>query len=93
MSAPVLRMTVSMRIYLIIGFTILGMSIVTMLATRSIEGSLMDARREQTRRIVEIATTLTAEYKARAKTGEMTVEEAQKRALQRISTLRYDETN
>jgi methyl-accepting chemotaxis protein len=43
--------------------------------------------------VVDIAYTLTAEYEARVTKGEFTREEAQRRAMERVKNLRYNETD
>jgi len=53
------------------------------------EGQVIDEKRATTRKVIDIAYTLVTEYDSRAQKGEFSVQEAQKRALARISSLRY----
>ena len=51
---------------------------------------LMDDKRIATKGVVDVAFALMSDYDARAKKGEFSVEEAQKRAISRIKSLRYN---
>lgn len=87
------RLTITLRIYLLVFLAALGMGSVLLVASQEINESLFSSRSEQTRRLVESAASLLKEYTQRASTGEMSIEEAQKRAMDRISQMRYDGTN
>ncbi len=56
-----------------------------------IEKQLMQEKRFSVKHLVEIADTLLAEYEARVRNGELTPEEARKRAALRIKSVRYGE--
>ena len=53
------------------------------------KGSIYDAKYHQVQQLVDVATSLVAEHEQRAEKGEFTLDEAKKRALLRIKTLRY----
>lgn len=53
------------------------------------QSKLIEEKRSATKSIIDIVYTLVAEYDARAQKGEFSVQEAQKRALTRIKSLRY----
>jgi len=53
------------------------------------KAKVIDEKRATTRSVIDIAYTLVTEYDSRAQKGEFSVQEAQKRALARISSLRY----
>ncbi len=52
-------------------------------------GSVYDAKYHEVQQLVDVASSLLAEYEQRAEKGEFTPDEAKKRALLRIKTLRY----
>ena len=56
------------------------------------QSRITDEKRVATRNAVDVAFALMAEYDARAQKGEFSVQEAQKRALARIKSLRYNKT-
>ncbi|HMK61551.1 MAG TPA: methyl-accepting chemotaxis protein [Dissulfurispiraceae bacterium] len=76
---------ISMSLFTIL-VLILGISLyfLPLLASR-----IMEEKRSQTESVVDIAYNLIYEYDARAKKGEFSIEEAQKRAVARIKELRY----
>ena len=53
------------------------------------KAKVIDEKRVTTKSVIDIAYTLVTEYDSRAQKGEFTIQEAQKRALMRISSLRY----
>ena len=53
------------------------------------KAKVIDEKRATTRSVIDIAYTLVTEYDSRAQKGEFSIQEAQKRALARISSLRY----
>lgn len=55
----------------------------------TVERRVVDSRKEELKDMVETCVNLITEYDARAKKGEFTVEEAQKRAAERTAHLRY----
>ncbi len=93
MNTHLLRLTISLRIYAIIGIVVLGIAGIIAMSANSIKEELFEARSEQTRRLVEMAYALLDEYAARVKSGELKLEDAQDRAMKRIGSLRYDKTN
>ncbi len=56
------------------------------------QSRITDEKRVATRNAVDIAFALIADYDARVQKGEFSVQEAQKRALARIKSLRYNKT-
>ncbi len=87
------RLKIIVRIYLLIGVAALGIAGVVAIGAYQIETSLTLERQEQTRRIVEAAQSIVVSYMERAKAGEFSEEEAQKRALNTVSKIRYDSKN
>ncbi|RNC71012.1 MAG: HAMP domain-containing protein [Desulfuromonadales bacterium] len=78
---------------------ILGVSIVTIAIVLSgiffyllplVEKNLMNEKMIATKKVVEVVDTLIEGYQGRVKSGELSVAEAQKRALASIKNLRYD---
>ena len=84
------RLNVNARIYLLIGIAGLGIAGIFIISASSIATALKHEREEQTRRLVETATSMINKYQTHAKAGEISEEEARKRALDSISALRYD---
>jgi methyl-accepting chemotaxis protein len=89
----VARFRIIVRIYLLIGVAALGIAAVVVMSGQAIKSSITNERQEQTRRLVEAAQSIVEGYAMRAKEGEFSVEEAQKRALRTVSNIRYDSTN
>jgi len=87
------NLKISKRIFVINVIAALGMIAIASIGIQSLDISLTNDRNEQTRRIVEVADSLVRSYVERAKTNEMSLEDAQKAALKEVSTLRYDGSN
>ena len=83
-------LTINRRLYLLIGIFFLGMVAIVAYAGHELSTRLTEERTEQTRRIVEVAHSLVAEFSGRAQRGEMTVQDAKKQAMRAVSALRYD---
>jgi methyl-accepting chemotaxis protein len=81
---------IMVRINFLIALTAMGLALSLYVSEQAISNSLTESRNEQTRRLVEVAYNLTEEYTKREAAGELTRDEAQKRAIQRIGSLRYD---
>jgi methyl-accepting chemotaxis protein len=90
MAAFLEHLKIAVRIYLLIGIAALGVVSVIIVSSNSIESSLTRDRNEQTRRLVETTHSMIVSYAKRVEAGEFLVEEAQKRALRTLSSLRYD---
>jgi methyl-accepting chemotaxis protein len=84
------NLKIIIRINLLILIASLGLLSIVIVSWNSIENSLTEGRNEQTRRLVEVAYSSIESYIRRAKAGELTVEDAQKRALATILNLHYD---
>jgi methyl-accepting chemotaxis protein len=71
-------------------FTILAAILGVVLYFLPLMGSkMMEEKRIATKSVVDVAYTLITEYDARAQRGEFSVQEAQKRAIARIKSIRY----
>jgi methyl-accepting chemotaxis protein len=68
---------------------VLCFSMVLIWAYKRIETKIYEDRQAQIRGVTEVAFSLMTEYEARIKTGELTLEEAKKRAALRVKNLRY----
>ena len=88
MSMPTL--TISRRLYLLIGISFLGMMGIVAFAGQAIKTRLTEERMDRTLRVVEVARSLVADFHGRAQSGEITVEEAKGQAMRALSRLRYD---
>ena len=75
---------------MVLGFgMVLCFSIVLVWAYKRIETKIYEDRQDQIRGVTEVAFSLMTEYEGRIKTGELTLEEAKKRAALRVKNLRY----
>ncbi len=90
MASPLARMKIATRIYLLIAIVALGMTGIFYLSVSSLEEALFKGRGEQTRRIVEAGHSVVEHYVAKAKSGELSTEQAKAEALKALSALRYD---
>ncbi len=71
-------------------FTILAAILGVVLYFLPLMGSkMMEEKRIATKSVVDVAYNLVVEYGARAQKGELSIQEAQKRAIDRIKSLRY----
>jgi len=84
------RLKIIVRIYLLIVIAALGIVGVVMTSSVEIETSLTEARQDQTRRLVEVTSSLVRNLVDRAKAGEFSDEDGQKRAIAAVAGLRYD---
>ncbi|MDD5586778.1 MAG: cache domain-containing protein [Alphaproteobacteria bacterium] len=87
------KMKIGVRIYLINGIATLSMIGIMLLGAHYLETAISRERTNQTKTIVETAASLTSRYVERVKTGELTVDDAKKRALNALSNLRYNGDN
>ncbi|MER2520507.1 MAG: cache domain-containing protein [Bdellovibrionales bacterium] len=87
------RVKINIRIYMLMAVAALGIIGVIGIAAYSIEGSLTKAKQTETESLADTALSVAHAYQQRAKSGEFSEEEAQKRALETIASLRYDKTN
>ncbi len=83
-------LTISRRLYLLIGISFLGMLGIVAIAGYDIKTLLTEERMDRTLRVVEVARSLVTDFHSRAQSGEMTVEEAKAQAMRALSRLRYD---
>ena len=84
------RVKIIVRIYLLIAIAAIGIIGVVVVGANEIKVSLTDSRKEQTRRLVEVAYSLVANLVERANKGEFSEDDARQRAAVAISSLRYD---
>ncbi|MCK4303019.1 MAG: methyl-accepting chemotaxis protein [Candidatus Eisenbacteria sp.] len=74
----------------IVAIVLIGSGIVFQVLPRAGE-RIRDQKRDATKNVVDIAFSLMNDYSERTKSGELTLEEAQRRAVKRIKELRYQE--
>ena len=84
------RVRIANRLLVLVGCVAIGIAAVLLVSLRTLDYNVLAQMEEQTRRLVEVAGSLAESYQRRVETGEMTLEEAQTAALQRIGDLRYD---
>jgi methyl-accepting chemotaxis protein len=90
MAVKLHNLKIGHRLLALVGIVAVGIVAVTGAGLRTLEQELMSEAREQTRRLVEVATSMVQDYHRLAAEGEMTEDEAQAQALARLSALRYD---
>lgn len=80
--------------FLIISVALIIFLVCTVVFTYfQINNTLLESQRSKTASITQIALSLIKEYKLRAEKGEFSQEEAQKKAMARISNLHFDGDN
>jgi methyl-accepting chemotaxis protein len=83
------KLTIGRKIYLLIGLGFAGLAVVTWLQSREMAASLREQKQIELRHLGELALSAVKQEHAAAETGKISVEEAQKRALERVAALRY----
>ncbi|MFA6989766.1 MAG: methyl-accepting chemotaxis protein [Candidatus Gastranaerophilaceae bacterium] len=88
------NISIKNKITLLVLFIALTMFITcTVINYHQITATGLTTRQTEVSAITEVALNLIKEYKQRADTGELTVQEAQKKAIARISHLNFDKNN
>jgi len=82
---------VSTRIYVLIGLTLLGLLTLCVIALFQLKNSMMEDRMAKIRNLVEYAHTQLAYYEDQARSGKMSLEQAQAQAKDSLRKARYDE--
>ena len=83
------RMTVSRKIYALIGLSFLGLVGIGVLDSRELASSLKQQKQIELQHLADLALGIVKEEHAAAQKGDIAVADAQKRALARIAVLRY----
>jgi methyl-accepting chemotaxis protein len=83
------RMTVGRKIYALIGLSFLGLLGITILDSRELASGLREQKQIELKHLAELALGIVKEEHAASQKGDIAVADAQKRALARISALRY----
>jgi methyl-accepting chemotaxis protein len=84
-----LRMTIGRRIYLLIGLGFLGLLGTTFLASREMATGLKQQKQIELSHLADLALGIVKDEHAAAQRGEISTDEAQKRAQARVAKLRY----
>ncbi|PZA11517.1 chemotaxis protein [Rhodopseudomonas palustris] len=84
-----LHMTIGRRIYLLIGLSLLGLLGITLLDSRELATGLQQQKQIELKHLAELAISFVKDEYDAAQRGEIGAAEAQKRAQERISKLRY----
>jgi methyl-accepting chemotaxis protein len=84
-----LKLTIGLKIYALIGLSFLGLVGVSMFNSSELSASLRHQKQLELQHLIELALAIVAEEYAAAQKGELPVADAQKRALARMSDLRY----
>jgi PAS domain S-box-containing protein len=88
-SKPEWRTTILHVIIPVVSTMVLFICAIFFLTLPAFEKNLLDSKREMIHEMTEITWGLLNQYEERVLSGELTLEEAQKRAISRISILRY----
>ncbi|MBP1473714.1 cache domain-containing protein [Frateuria sp. MAH-13] len=83
------RLSLAARVWLVIAFVVAGLLSLTVLSAYDSRRVQMDARVNALRDQVNSAVTIADSYRARVQSGELTEEEARRRALSTISAMRW----
>jgi len=84
-----LRMTIGRRIYVLIGLGFLGLLGTTVLGSREMATGLKQQKQIELNHLSDLALGIVKDEYDAAQRGEITADEAQKRALSRVANLRY----
>ncbi|MGJ4918772.1 methyl-accepting chemotaxis protein [Bradyrhizobium sp. HKCCYLRH2060] len=84
-----LKLTIGIKIYALIGLSFLGLIGLTAFNSRELAAGLKQQKQLELRHLTELALGIFAEEYAAAQKGTISVADAQKRALERASQLRY----
>lgn len=84
-----LHLTIGRRIYLLIGLGFIGLLGLTLLDSRELATSLQQQKQIELRHLAELAVSFVKDEHDAAQRGEISTDEAQKRAQARIAKLRY----
>ncbi|MET0090431.1 MAG: methyl-accepting chemotaxis protein [Candidatus Thiodiazotropha sp.] len=87
------NLSISSRLWLIISIAIIGFSVLTVMAPSEFYSGMMEAKQAQTNVLVQSVDSIISNYYDRSQRGEMSEEEAKKQALEKVSVIRYDDTN
>ncbi len=87
------RLSVNRKLWLLVALTSLGFLVITLLALQQSHDGMINEKQIQTRKLVESAYSIIANYHAQAEKGVFDMPESQRRAIEDIKALRYDETN
>ncbi|MDX9690426.1 MAG: cache domain-containing protein [Alphaproteobacteria bacterium] len=93
MANPLTDTKVSTRISFLVFIALIGMGVMLLVSATNISELLWKEAASKTGSHIDIAATLAKEYQDRVKSGELTLEEGKKRALQRLGSVRYDGDN
>jgi methyl-accepting chemotaxis protein len=83
------RFTIGRKIYAIITLSFLGLMAVSAFGLRDFKNGLTEQKRVELKHLTETALSIVREEHERATRGELSVEDAKKRAAARIAPLRY----
>ncbi|MGJ4954248.1 methyl-accepting chemotaxis protein [Bradyrhizobium sp. HKCCYLRH2015] len=84
-----LKLTIGVKIYALIGLSFLGLIGLTAFNSRELAAGLKQQKQLELQHLTELALGIFAEEHAAAQKGTISVADAQKRALERTSQLRY----
>ncbi|UYO53449.1 methyl-accepting chemotaxis protein [Rhodopseudomonas palustris] len=84
-----LHLTIGRRIYLLIGLGFIGLLGLTLLDSRELATGLQQQKQIELRHLAELAVSFVKDEHDAAQRGEISTDEAQKRAQARIAKLRY----
>ena len=87
------NLAISKKLWLLTLLTTIGLMAITALALERYQRDLMKEKLNQTQALAETAYSLIADQYNHAKLGEITMQEAQERAMENVKDLRYDKNN
>jgi methyl-accepting chemotaxis protein len=83
------RWTIGVKIYALIGLGFAGLMGIAFLESRELASTLKQQKQVELQHLAELVRSIVMEEHAAAQKGDITVDDAQKRAMARVSALRY----
>ncbi|MGE4279721.1 MAG: methyl-accepting chemotaxis protein [Magnetospirillum sp.] len=84
--------SIAVRLWAIVGLTVIGLAIAFVTEVQMLSQDTMEARQAKVRNVIEAATGVVNNFTNMAERGEMTREQAQNAAMTAIKSMRYDGT-
>ena len=87
------RLNITHRLWTLITLAIFGIAVITAFSLLQFKSSLLHEKSLQTQKLTEIAYSIITDFHARFSQGEVDEQTAQKRALDSVRSLRYEDGN
>ena len=84
------HLKIKYKLFLITGLTLVGMLILAFISIQTLESALLDNQKKQVQYLVETTQSILRHFHQLEQKGQLTTQEAQRRAKDTINDLRYD---